>query len=261
MTLRWTKALHTRWNRLTSARMSCLLPMSVLLNQAVVRVPVLVADRAAGVTDFLAVVRGPLDDVGREEVGVLTLSGASGELLVVVALSRRLQVREERFERLDRRAEGPDPGAQLVVDVGLAPVVEVQLEPGPVPPIGRDLGVEQAQGRAVAYAQARGEGRGYDEGLVEDHGCTTLILLNRCALRSAACVSHVKIACRSFCSTRLISTPREQPLRGCNIHSVSVTCAAEAVKTLPLPPHSGHLSGMPSRFRRALVKIQRLIPS
>src|SRR5574340_563667 len=110
---------------------------------------------------------------GGEEVGVLTLSGASGELLVVVALSRRLQVREERFERLDRRAEGPDPGAQLVVDVGLAPVVEVQLEPGPVPPIGRDLGVEQAQGRDVAYAQARGEGRGYDEGLVEDHGFTT----------------------------------------------------------------------------------------
>src|SRR5574340_746158 len=171
MTLRWTKALHTRWNRLTSARMSCLLPMSVLLNQAVVRVPVLVADRAAGVTDFLAVVRGPLDDVGREEVGVLTLSGASGELLVVVALSRRLQVREERFERLDRRAEGPDPGAQLVVDVGKG--VGVKLEPGLVPAFLRDLGVEQAQGRDLADAQARGEGGADDEGFVEDHGFTT----------------------------------------------------------------------------------------
>src|SRR5574340_975006 len=83
---------------------------SSLLNQAAVRVPVLVADRTTGVTDFLAVVRGPLDDVGREKVGVLARGSAIAPSKRE-ALGRRLQVREERFERLDRRAEAADAGA------------------------------------------------------------------------------------------------------------------------------------------------------
>src|SRR5574340_129683 len=128
---------------------------SSLLNQAAVRVPVLVADRTTGVTDFLAVVRGPLDDVGREKVGVLARGSAIAPSKRE-ALGRRLQVREERFERLDRRAEAADAGAQLVVDVGKG--VGVKLEPGPVAPINHDLDVEQGKGRDVVDAQAWREG-------------------------------------------------------------------------------------------------------